>query len=81
MIERDFLAALHGGCSVPIAALAREESDQIIFKGNVVSLDASNKIDVELSFTPDQIENAGSVAAQKIKEAGADRIVQSFRPA
>lgn len=46
-IERDFLRKLMGGCSTPISALAVIQKDEIIFKGNVLSLDGKEKIEVE----------------------------------
>lgn len=80
-VERDFLAALHGGCAVPIAAHASVESQRLIFKGNVVSLDAKQKCEIELSFALNEATQAGELAAQQIMQQGADRIIKTFRQA
>ncbi|MBS1509021.1 MAG: hydroxymethylbilane synthase [Bacteroidetes bacterium] len=78
--ERDFLAALHGGCSVPIAALATIDHNRISFRGNVFSLDAKDKCEVELTLNLDQAKDVGKIAAQKILELGANKIIKTFRP-
>lgn len=78
-IERDFLAALHGGCAVPIAAHAELRDEQLFFKGNVMSLDAKHKIDVEMSFKLNQAQQAGMLAAEEIRKRGADEIIKTFR--
>jgi hydroxymethylbilane synthase len=78
-VERDFLAALHGGCAVPIAANARVENQQLMFRGNVMSLDAKQKCEVELSFDLGSAKQAGGMAAQKIRQQGAETIIKTFR--
>ncbi len=47
LAERAFLAALGGGCAVPVAARARlEAADLLLIKGRVCSPDGSRQIDV-----------------------------------
>lgn len=77
--ERDFLAALHGGCAVPIAAYAELLHGQLFFKGNVMSLDARQKIEVEMQFNVDQAQRAGQLAAHEIRKQGAEEIIKTFR--
>ncbi len=48
-IERDFLRILLGGCSTPISALAQVKNDSIIFKGNILSVDGKEKVEVEMT--------------------------------
>lgn len=79
-VERDFLARLHGGCAVPISALATLEDAKIIFRGNIFSLDAREKIEVEMKFDSDHIHQAGIRAAEKLLTDGADSIIKTFRP-
>src|SRR5690606_1817027 len=38
-VERDFLAALLGGCSTPISAFARIAGDDLLFEGNILTVD------------------------------------------
>lgn len=78
--ERDFLAELHGGCSVPIAAYAEVKSGKLIFKGNVMTLDAKKKYEVELSVDLDRAPQAGVLAALEIKKQGIDQVIKTFRP-
>jgi hydroxymethylbilane synthase len=79
-LERDFLAALHGGCSVPIAAYAQMKDDEIFFQGNVMSLDAREKCVVEMTFKKSELMIAGQLTAQNILARGADSIIKTFRP-
>ncbi|HEU5289668.1 MAG TPA: hydroxymethylbilane synthase [Cyclobacteriaceae bacterium] len=78
-IERDFLAVLHGGCSVPIAAYAFMEGDDIRFHGNIMSLDAKQKCEVQLSFARDEAQHAGQLAAKKILSQGAEVMIKTFK--
>lgn len=79
-LERDFLAALHGGCSVPIAAYAQIKGDEIFFQGNVMNLDAQEKCEVKMTFKKSESIIAGQLAAQNILAHGADSIINTFRP-
>ncbi len=78
--ERDFLAALQGGCAVPIAAHAVIQQDQLFFKGNIFSLDAKQKCEVEMQFNIDQAAEAGNLAAKEILRKGGESIIKTFRP-
>jgi hydroxymethylbilane synthase len=79
-VERDFLSGLHGGCSVPIAAHAELLHEDLHFKGNIMSLDAKVKIEVDIHFNIEQARQAGELAAQEIRKRGADEIIKTFRP-
>jgi hydroxymethylbilane synthase len=78
-VERDFLSALHGGCAVPIAAHAELLHEQLFFKGNIMSLDAKQKVEVEMYFNVEQIRQAGELAATEIRQRGAEEIIKTFR--
>ena len=45
-VERDFLSILEGGCSAPIGALAYVKEDEVHFKGVLLNLDGTKRIDV-----------------------------------
>ena len=77
--ERDFLAALQGGCAVPIAAKVVVQNDQLLFKGNMFSLDGKQKSEVDRAFSLDQVSQAGILAAQEILAAGGEAIRKTFR--
>ena len=78
--ERDFMATLQGGCAVPIAAHAQIEKGKLWFRGNVFSLDAKQKCEVDRHVDLDQAATAGTQAAQEILRNGGLAIIQSFRP-
>ncbi len=78
--ERNFLASLHGGCAVPIAAHATIKNNALLFKGNIFSLDAKQKCEVEMEFELDQSNQAGAIAAKEILKHGAEAIIKTFRP-
>ena len=87
-IERDFLKILLGGCSTPISALAIIEKEEMIFKGNILSVDGKEKVDIEMSYPG---MNAGAIhvedaeigikAAHEILLKGGDEIIKGIRNA
>jgi hydroxymethylbilane synthase len=78
--ERDFLSALQGGCAVPIAAHAQLKDNKLQFRGNVMSLDACEKVEVEMEFGIEQASQAGKLAADELRTKGAEQIIKTFRP-
>ena len=46
--ERAFLAALGGGCAVPVAAYAEVRNRRLMLRGRVTALDGSRQVDVAL---------------------------------
>ena len=88
-IERDFLRILLGGCSTPISALAQIKDDTIIFKGNILSVDGKEKVEVEMTKSGldgsglGTKENAdlGVTAAHEILKKGGSEIVKGIRNA
>ncbi len=88
-IERDFLRILLGGCSTPISALAQVKADTIIFKGNILSVDGKEKVEVEMTKSGldgsglGTRENAdlGVTAAHEILKRGGGEIVKGIRNA
>ncbi|WP_114792411.1 hydroxymethylbilane synthase [Niabella yanshanensis] len=80
-IERDFLSALMGGCSTPISALAEVTPQGILFKGNIISPDGSQKVAVERTFSKAEADNAGTLAGHDVLEQGGREIVTAFKNA
>lgn len=78
-IERDFLRALMGGCSMPIGALAEIEDGSIIFHGNILSVDGKEKVEVKRTVEIQDAGNLGYEAAQEILINGGQSIVESIR--
>ncbi len=73
--ERAMLAALGGGCQVPIGALASIEGDALTLSGCVCSLDGKQVLRAEVSGPITDAEALGNRVAQKLLAVGADAIV------
>lgn len=78
-VERDFLAALMGGCATPISALAKVKGDTIHFEGNVVTPDGSQKFEIKQSYPLAQYETAGKDAATRILALGVNNIIDLIK--
>lgn len=78
-IERDFLRALLGGCATPISALAEWKEGNIFFRGNILSVDGKEKIEVELDVASSGSENLGTRAAAELLAKGGDKIINAIR--
>jgi hydroxymethylbilane synthase len=73
--ERAFLKTLGGGCQVPVAGHARLEGDRIILEGLVAELDGTRVLRDRRVGSRENPEGIGSVLAQMLLSAGADRIL------
>lgn len=77
--ERDFLKTLMGGCSTPISALATLEDDKIILRGNILSLDGKQQIDVVKTSSIERAYSLGVDAALEILDNGGDKLMEEIR--
>jgi hydroxymethylbilane synthase len=77
------LAALEGGCQVPIAALARVSGQRMRVKALVANLTGTNLIEDEIEGGIDNgVEDAaalGKALADALLRKGADRILDEIR--
>jgi hydroxymethylbilane synthase len=80
-IEKDFLRALLGGCSTPISALAEIETEELFFKGNILSLDGRQKKEIEKILPLSMAANIGHEAAKELLQNGGQEIADSIRNA
>ncbi|HXB93050.1 MAG TPA: hydroxymethylbilane synthase [Puia sp.] len=80
-IERDFLRALLGGCSTPISALAEIEDGDIFFRGQLLSPDGRQKMEIEKILPFDKADGIGRIAAEELLQEGGRVIVESIRTA
>jgi hydroxymethylbilane synthase len=71
--EREFLAALGGGCTAPVAANAKYADRSLILRGLVASLDGQNIIRVMRSGS-DAVELGKSLALEALA-LGAQEII------
>lgn len=80
-IERDFLRELLGGCSTPISALATIKDNQVYFRGNILSLDGSQKVEVEKNLPVSEAHDCGKLAAREVLTRGGQKITEEIRHA
>ena len=77
--ERAFLRHLQGGCQVPIAALAGVEGNDICLDGLVASLDGVDYYRDRVEGPAIDAEPLGKRLAERLIEAGADKVLRSIR--
>lgn len=78
--ERAFLAGLGGGCSVPVGAYAQLESNQLVLRGRVSSLDGAQQIDITMTANVEGIQAAyhtGWALARSAMEKGARALMEA----
>ena len=87
-IEREFLRELLGGCSTPISALAEIKpgspagrNEQVHFKGNILSLDGRNKVEIEKTTDIKKAVSLGKQAAKELLAKGGEEIAENIRHA
>jgi hydroxymethylbilane synthase len=77
-IEKEFLRTLLGGCSTPISALAQIKNDQLLFKGNIFSVDGTERVDIEKSVSITDAANLGVSAALELLAKGGKAIAENI---
>lgn len=75
--ERAFLAALGGGCSLPVGALAIVNNERISLEGVVAAQDGSQSI--KLTNQGSDPQSLGTTLAQKAFTRGADQLLAGSR--
>jgi len=74
--ERALLAALQGGCQVPLGAWARIERDELVLEACVCSVDGVQYVKQRATAPPDQAAALGEHMARLLIEAGAQSILE-----
>lgn len=74
--ERALLARLQGGCQVPLGAWGRIEEGKLVLEARVLAADGSEQISDRIEAAPESAERAGRELAERMLQAGADRILQ-----
>jgi hydroxymethylbilane synthase len=77
--ERALLAALHGGCQVPLGAWARIERGELVMEAVVCSVDGLQYVRQRASAPADQAAQLGEHMAQLLTEGGARSILEEVR--
>ena len=76
--EREFLNALEAGCSSPVGALAQVTNNTLHFRGVVLSLDGSQRMDIEESVSiEDYTPGWGIKLAKNLIDRGALVIINA----
>jgi hydroxymethylbilane synthase len=76
--ERAFLAALEGGCSLPVAAHATRHGDRLHFWGRVSAVDGSQQIEIRAEGSLNEAADLGRHMAGEALAQGADKILQGL---
>jgi hydroxymethylbilane synthase len=75
--ERALLGELHGGCSVPVGAIATRHDGMLSLSAQVTSLDGREQVTGTVTGTDP--EETGRALAAMLRERGADAILQAIR--
>ncbi len=78
-IERDFLAAMLGGCSAPIGAWAHVKGQNIHFTGNIYSADGKEQVCYSATFGINEYATAGKIAAEATLRMGGDKMMHKIK--
>jgi hydroxymethylbilane synthase len=78
-IERQFLRTLEGGCTAPIGALCKIIDDDIHFKGNLLSIDGRQKIEIEKTVALQDWKKLGFNLAQEILQNGGAKLMAEIK--
>lgn len=76
--ERALAAALGASCQMPLAGFARHIDGQLQLTAVLGSADGSTLLREEVRAEPDESESLGQEAAQRLRLAGADKILAAF---
>ncbi len=76
--ERAFLAALEGGCSLPVAAYATVQGEALHLRGRVSAVDGSQQIDVAIRGSLREAAEIGRRLAAQAIARGAGDILQGI---
>jgi hydroxymethylbilane synthase len=77
--ERALLGGLHGGCSVPVGALATRRDGVLSVNAQVTSLDGRSRVAGTLTVSGPEPEAVGASLALTLRERGADAILDQIR--
>jgi hydroxymethylbilane synthase len=75
------LRKLLGGCSTPISALAEIKELHVHFKGNILSLDGREKVEIEKIADIKNSASLGDMAAEELLAKGGEEIAENIRHA
>jgi hydroxymethylbilane synthase len=77
--ERAMLAALHGGCLAPVAALGRIDGDRLTLVGRVLGRDGVRRIEAHETATRAEAVALGRQVADVLLSQGAGELIRAAR--
>jgi hydroxymethylbilane synthase len=78
--ERRALAELEGGCMIPMAAWGRPSADGLALDAEVFDPQGRQRVFAALVGSPDDPDDLGYRVAESLRQQGADRLLERFRP-
>lgn len=78
-VERQFMKTLEGGCTAPIGGNAKITGDTIYFKGILIAIDGSQKVEIEKSVPLNDWKNLGKICAEEILNNGGKKLMESIK--
>jgi hydroxymethylbilane synthase len=78
-VERQFMKTLEGGCTAPIGGNAKITGDTIYFKGILIAIDGSEKVEVEKSVPLSEWNSLGKICAEEVLIKGGKKLMESIK--
>ena len=78
-MEREFLRTLEGGCTAPIGALAVIDGDEIHFKGALISVDGTQKLEIEKRVKASESKGFAKLCAEDILASGGAELMKEIK--
>ena len=76
--ERSFLAAVQGGCQVPVAVYGTLEEKRLHLRALILSLDGKRFVADSISGKPEEAIEIGREMASRLMSAGGNEILQEI---
>lgn len=78
-VERQFMKTLEGGCTAPIGGNAKITGETISFKGILIAIDGSEKVEVEKSVPLSEWNSLGKICAEEVLNKGGKKLMESIK--
>lgn len=78
-VERQFMKTLEGGCTAPIGGNAKITDDTIYFKGILIAIDGSEKVEVEKTLPMSEWKSLGKICAEEVLGNGGKKLMESIK--
>ncbi len=78
-VEREFLKLLEGGCTAPIGALAYIKKEEVYFRGVLLNLDGTRKIEVERTAPLGAHQHIAGECADVVLKRGGKRLMNELQ--